>query len=78
MKNCISTAVITCYVDAYEVFSAAPDCWQARLSDGRILKPIWNSKGAAMAGAMTELRRMNVHLISRDCWCDPEIDAGAE
>lgn len=39
------------------VFSIRADEWQVKIGD-KVLPTIWNSKGAAQAGAQVELRRM--------------------
>ncbi len=58
----------------HEVFSLRQDEWQVRL--GKCAVPtIWNSQGAALSGMKTEMRRLGIHQLSRDCWCGPEIAA---
>lgn len=76
MSACNSTAVITTYTEIAP-FTVDDGAWKVRLSNGTILKPVWNSRGAAIAGAMTEMRRMGIHVLTRDCWCNPTVESPA-
>ena len=55
-----------------DVFCLRENEWQVRIGLD-VLPIIWNSKGAAIAGRRTEMRRRGVHELSRDCWCKPEV-----
>jgi hypothetical protein len=56
-----------------EVFTIRSDEWQAKVC-GEVLPTIWNSRGAALAGMKTEMKRRGVHELSRDCWCNPTVE----
>jgi len=56
-----------------DVFTIREGEWQIRI-DKEVLPAIWNSKGAALAGLKVEMRRRNIHELSRDCWCHPIVD----
>ena len=60
-----------------EVFTIRDGEWQVRLGN-EVLPTIWNSKGAALAGMKTEMRRRGVHELSRDCWCGTEVVVPAD
>ena len=55
-----------------EVFTIREGEWQVRIGV-EVLPTIWNSRGAAIAGMRTEMRRRVVHELSRDCWCNPDV-----
>lgn len=55
-----------------QVFSIKDGEYKVMLA-GRVLPHTWNSKGAALAGLKTEARRRGIHLLSRDCWCNPKV-----
>ena len=55
-----------------DVFTIREGEWQVRLGN-EVLPTIWNSKGAALAGLKVEMRRRNLHVLSRDCWCKPKV-----
>ena len=55
-----------------EVFSIRDGEFQIRLDD-KVLPTTWNSKGAALAAIPAEAKRLGIHLLSRDCWCKPEV-----
>jgi hypothetical protein len=62
------------YTVPTDVFTLRPDEWQVRI--GReVLPTIWNSRGAALAGLVTECRRRGIHKLSKDCWCKPEVQS---
>ena len=48
-----------------EVFTLAPGEWKLKL-DGKVLKPTWNSKGAALAAIEVERRRAAKDSITTD------------
>lgn len=77
MNECKSNSVIATYSEI-DPFTVDGEAWNVRLSDGSILTPTWNSRGAAVAGAITEMRRMGIHVLSRDCWCNPTIESPAQ
>ena len=56
-----------------EVFTIRAGEWQVKVGE-IVLPTIWNSRGAALAGMRTEMRRRGVHELSRDCWCNPVIE----
>lgn len=64
------------YEEKTGVFSIEPDVWRVRIGN-EILPSMWRDKGAAMAGLDVECRRREIHELSRDCWCGPELDDGA-
>lgn len=59
-----------------QVFSIREGEWQACLG-GEVLPITWNSKGAALAGLKVEAARKKIHLLARDCWCQPIVDGTA-
>lgn len=59
-----------------DVFSVREGEFQVRIGS-EVLPIIWNSKGAALAGLAVECRRREIHALSRECWCNPEIDHAA-
>ena len=62
------------YTVPTDVFTIHPDEWQVRI-DHEVLPATWNSKGAALAGLATECRRRGIHALSKDCWCQPDVQS---
>ena len=60
-------------MNSNEAFTLRDGEWQIRV-EGVVLPTTWNSKGAATAGLHVELRKRGIHLLSRDCWCNPKVE----
>ena len=58
------------YQSPVEVFVLPGEVWKVRIN-GEVIAATWNSKGAAIAGAATECKRLGIHRLSIDCWCHP-------
>lgn len=57
-----------------QVFSIKDGEYQVML-EGKVLPATWNSKGAAIAGMKVEAKRRGIHLLTKDCWCNPKVEA---
>jgi hypothetical protein len=61
------------YTSPVEVFVLSGEAWKIRIN-GEVIAAAWNSKGAAIAGAHVECRRLGIHHLSTDCWCKPAVE----